>query len=66
MRSVFIDKREDAYEQMEELMDSDGCMANEFFVILDKPHKYSENDDLDEFVLNERVRQFSILKQEHD
>ncbi|XP_046334103.2 uncharacterized protein LOC124116707 [Haliotis rufescens] len=33
-----------------ETMDSDGCSANEFFVILDRVHKYHPDNDLDNFV----------------
>lgn len=46
-----------------ECFDSDGCHADEFFVILDKPYRYCPDTDLDEFVENESLRIFSEFRE---
>ncbi|XP_048241342.1 uncharacterized protein LOC125374488 [Haliotis rufescens] len=50
--SFFIDICDDPIDipYLGEAMDSDGCSANEFFVILDSVHKYHPDNDLDTFV----------------
>jgi hypothetical protein len=45
-----------------ELIDSDGHSANEFYVILDKGHKYNPQHNLDEFVSGIQNNLFSKLK----
>ena len=44
-----------------ESTDSDGFEADEFYVILDKPYKYSADVDLDTFVANEQCLVFRSL-----
>lgn len=49
--------------EIPEAVDSDGCAANEFYVILDKPYQYYEHDHLDQFVVNRNARRYSALKE---
>lgn len=43
--------------------DSDGAQADEFFVILDKPYRYSPDIDLDDFVAKVNLYIFNKLRQ---
>ncbi|XP_067658990.1 uncharacterized protein [Haliotis asinina] len=51
----------------QEATDSDGCSADEFFVILDKVHQYHPDNNVDEFVVilqYHRYQQYLKMKKE--
>ena len=45
----------------EELLDSDLCSANQFYVVLDKIYEYDPYSDLDNFVSDKQRQRYSIL-----
>ena len=52
-----------AIEVEDELTDSDGFTANEFYVVLDRATRYCPDDNLDELVSSERARLFSEFRE---
>ncbi|XP_046570699.1 uncharacterized protein LOC124278912 [Haliotis rubra] len=69
-KSFFIDLTDEpiGIPCLEEAIDSDGCSADEFFVILDTIHQYHPDINLDEFVDGilqyHRYQQYLTLKKE--
>lgn len=47
---------------MTEMVDSDGILGNEFYVVLDHIHRYQADINLDEFVLQKSKERFYMLK----
>ncbi|XP_046564014.1 uncharacterized protein LOC124272836 [Haliotis rubra] len=69
-KSFFIDLTDEPTDTpcLEEATDSDGCSADEFFVILDTIHQYHPDNNVDEFVDGilryHKYQQFLTLKKE--
>ncbi|VDI50818.1 Hypothetical predicted protein [Mytilus galloprovincialis] len=49
-------------DNMTEMVDSDGILGNEFYVVLDHIHRYQADINLDEFVLQKSKERFYMLK----
>ena len=65
--NFFLDKKDTTFEPeclADEVLDSEGCSAQEFYVILDKVFRYYPSMDFDLFVQDRQCQIFMRLKEE--